>query len=69
MCFTVTIFIGPESDYRLPLSVTHCSSSLVDLIDKTLACEYADSKLVEVVSVADADVNDEDRVGNRLLQI
>ena len=33
----------------------------------TLACDDVDSKLVEVVSVAD--VNDEDRVGNRLLQI
>ena len=30
----------------------------------TLACEYAYSKLVEV-----ADVSDEDRVGNSLLQI
>ena len=33
----------------------------------TLACEVANSKLVEVVSVADA--SDEDRVGNSLLQI
>ena len=33
----------------------------------TLACEYAYSKLVEAVSVAD--VSDEDRVGNSLLQI
>ena len=33
----------------------------------TLACEDANSKLVEVVS--DADVSDEDRVGNSLLQI
>ena len=32
----------------------------------TLACEDAYSKLVEVVSVADVD--DEDRVGNSLLQ-
>ena len=32
-----------------------------------LACEYAYSKLVEVVTVADVD--DEDRVGNSLLQI
>ena len=35
----------------------------------TLACEDANSKLVEVVTVADADVDDEDRVGNSLLQI
>ena len=38
-------------------SVTH--SCLVDLIDVTLACEDADSKLVEV-----DDVDDENRVGN-----
>ena len=34
----------------------------------TLACEVAYSKLVEVV-VTVADVSDEDRVGNSLLQI
>ena len=33
----------------------------------TLACEDANSKLVEVVTVADVD--DKDRVGNSLLQI
>ena len=33
----------------------------------TLACEDGSSKLVEVVS--DVDVDDEDRVGNSLLQI
>ena len=33
----------------------------------TLACEYANSKLVEVVTVADVD--DDVRVGNSLLQI
>ena len=32
----------------------------------TLACEDANSRLVEVVAVADVD--DEDRVGNSLLQ-
>ena len=42
-------------------------SYLVDLIDMTLACEDAYSKLVKVVTVAD--VSDEDRVGNSLLQI
>ena len=41
-------------------SLTHCC--LVNLIDVTLACEDAYSKLVEVVTVAD--VSDEDRVGN-----
>ena len=33
----------------------------------TLACEDANSKLVDVVTVADVD--DEDRVGNSLLQM
>ena len=33
----------------------------------TLACEDANSKLAEVVAVADVDA--EDRVGNSLLQI
>ena len=33
----------------------------------TLACEVANSKLVEVVTVADVDA--EDHVGNSLLQI
>jgi len=37
------------------------------LIDVTLAFEDANSKLVEVVTVADVD--DEERVGNSLLQI
>ena len=46
-------------------SLTDCC--LLDLIHVTLACEDANSKLVEVFTVADA--NDEDRVGNRLLQI
>ena len=56
-----------------PLSVTHLltdsltDSRLVNLIDVTMACEGAYSKLVEVVTVADND--DENRVGNRLLQI
>ena len=33
----------------------------------TLACEYANSKLVEVVTVADVDADD--RVGDSLLQV
>ena len=40
---------------------------LVNLINVTLACEDAYSKLVEAVTVAG--VSDEDRVGNSLLQI
>ena len=39
----------------------------MNLIDVTLAFEDANSKLVEVFIVADVD--DEDRVGNSLLQI
>ena len=45
--------------------LTNCC--LVDLIDVTLACEDFNSKLVEVVTVAD--VGDEARVGNSLLQV
>ena len=39
----------------------------MDLIDVTLACKDANSKLVEVVTFAD--VSEEDRVGNNLFQI
>ena len=39
----------------------------MNLIDVTLACEDGNSKLIEVVTVANVD--DEDRVGNTLLQI
>ena len=62
-------FIRPEFDHWLPLSLTHSLTlwRLVDLIDVTLACEDTNSKLVEVVTVAD--VADEDRVDNSLLQI
>ena len=45
--------------------LTNCR--LVNLIDVTLACEDTNSKLIEVVNVADVD--DENRVGNSLLQI
>ena len=57
----------------MPISVTHSLTDwlthcrLVNLIDVTLVCEDAYSKLVQVVTVAD--VYDEDRVGNSLLQI
>ena len=54
------VFIKPKSDNCLLLSVTH--SCLVNFIDVTLACEDANSKLVDVVTVAD-----DDRVGNTLL--
>ena len=61
------IFIGPESDHWLCLSLTNSltDSCLVNLIDVTLTCEDANSKLVEVVTVADVDA--EDYVGNSLL--
>ena len=66
---THLIIIGPESDHWECLSLTNSltHSCLVNLIDVTLACEDANSKIVEVVTVAD--VIDEDRVGNSLLQI
>ena len=44
-------------------SLTNCR--LVNLIDVTLACEDGNSKLVQVVAVANVD--DEDLVGNILL--
>ena len=51
--------------HSLTDSLTH--SCLVKLIDVTLASEDANSKLVEVVTVADVD--NEDHVGTTLLQI
>ena len=65
-CSFQYIFIGPEFDHCLPLSVTHWLTHccLVNLIDVILACEDANSKLVDVVSVAD-----DGCVGNNLLQI
>ena len=53
------------ANHCLPLSLTN--SCLVNLIDVTLVCEDASSKLVKVVAIANVD--DEDRVGNSLLQI
>ena len=43
------------------------NSCLVDLIDVTLACESANAKLIDVVTAADVD--DEDRVDDSLVQI
>ena len=74
----VIFFIGPQSDHWQCLSVTHSlthpltDSCLVNLIDVTLACEDANSKLVVVVNIASevvtvADVDAEDHVGNNLL--
>ena len=49
----ICVFIGPESDHWQPLSVTN--SCLLNLIDVSLACEDANSKLVEVVTVTNVD--------------
>ena len=48
-------------------SLTHSltNSCLVNLIDVTLACEDTNSKLVDIVTLADVDT--EDHVGNSLL--
>ena len=53
----IIIFIGPESDHWLCLSLTPSlpNSCLVNLIDMTLACEDAHSKLIEVFTVADVE--------------
>ena len=59
------LFIGPESDHCLPLSLTH--SCLVNLISVTLACGDGNSKLVEVVTVVE--VGDERHVDNSLVQV
>ena len=64
--FKDSIFIGPESDHCLPLSLTPSlpNCCLVNLIDVTLACEDANSILVEVVTV-DA----EKHIDNSVVQI
>ena len=54
-------FIGPESDHWLCLSLT---DSLTPVYDVAPACEDGNSRVVDVVTVAD-----EDRVVNNLLQI
>ena len=60
------IIIGPESDHWLCFSLTH--SRLVNLIDVTLAHADANSKLVEVVTVADVDAEDQ-TLSTRLVKI
>ena len=57
--------IGPESDHCLPLSLT--DSCLVDLIEVTLECEDAKSKLADTVIVADVDA--EKRVDHSFMLI
>ena len=65
----ITVFIRHEADHWLPLSVTHLLTDccLVDLTDVTLAFEDANSKCLDVNSVADADAKE--CVDNRLYQI
>ena len=60
------LFIRPESDHCLLLSLTHwlTNSCLANLIDVTLAYEDTNTKLVDVVTVTD-----EDPVDNNLLHI
>ena len=71
--YLTVMIIGPESDHCLSLSVTPAvthsltHSCLVNLIDVTLASEDTNSKLVDIVTVANVD--DEDCIGNSLLQI
>ena len=65
MAMLVTHSLTDSLSHSLTNSLTN--SCLVNLIDITLACEDAYSKLVEVVTVAD--VSDQDRVGNSFLQI
>ena len=69
LCDADGLFIGPESDHWECLSLTDSLTNccLVNLIDVALACEDANSKLVEVVTVAHVDAVD--HVGNSLLQI
>ena len=62
-CYWSKLGLGQGEAFRLD-EETLPNSCLVNLIDVTLACEDANSKLDEVVTVAD-----EDRVGNSLLQI
>ena len=61
------VLIGPEYDNWLPYLDRLTKLTPLHLEDVTLACENANSKLVEVVTVANVD--DEDSVGNSLLQI
>ena len=65
MAMLVTHSLTDSLSHSLTNSLTN--SCLVNLIDITLACEDAYSKLVEVVNVAD--ISDEECVGNSLLQI
>ena len=58
-CFTQNCPTFYRNRVRSPLSLTDILRlcHLIDLIDVTLACEDPNSKLVEVVTVADVDIN------------
>ena len=66
------LFIRPEFDHWLCLSLTHWQTHslthcrIVNLIDMPLPCKDANSKLVEVVTVADVD--DEKRFDDSFMQ-
>ena len=62
------VFYQTRVDYWQPLSLSDSVTEwrLINVIDVTLACEDANSKHVEVFTVAYVD---EDCVGNSLLQI
>ena len=67
-----SLLLLSKSNHWLPLSVVSDSQTdsllfLVDLTDVTLAFEDADSKIVEVVTVADVDA--EERVDDSLVKI
>ena len=61
------IFIRPESDHCNWEYLSLTQSCLVTLIDVTLGCEDANSKLVDVVTVAEVD--DEQCIANILVEI
>ena len=65
------VFVRPDSDHQQPLLLTESvtDSHSVDLVNVTLACEDAYSKLVDVVTVADIYDEIENCVSNSLLQI
>ena len=68
--FTSLLFLSdPSPIIALATLVTYAltNSCLVNLIDVTLACQDANSKLVEVVTVADVDA--EKRVDDILVKI
>ena len=49
------IFVGPESDHIADPCHSLTPWRLIDLIDVTLTCKDANSKLFDVVTVADVD--------------